>query len=89
MLKNPLIASSQQSLSEGKGRILMLNADDEKLYKLLICLQIGDITFCKYFCLLVTVVVLWLFLLYMGTNGDERMEMISESNDKTQRRSKQ
>lgn len=60
-----------------------------KNYKLLICLQVGHIKFCKYFCLLVAVVLLCLFILYMGTNGDERMEMIGESNDKTQRRSKQ
>lgn len=60
-----------------------------KSYKLLIRLQIGGIKFCKYFCLFVTLALLWLFILYMGTNGDEQMEMISESNDKTQRRSKQ
>lgn len=58
-----------------------------KNYKLLICLQIGHIKFCKYFCLLVAVVLF--FILYTGTNGDEQMEMIGESNDKTQRRSKQ
>lgn len=60
-----------------------------KSYKLLICLQIGSIKFCKYFCLFVTAALLWLFILYTGTNGDAQMEMISESNDKTQRRSKQ
>lgn len=58
--------------------------------KLLIYLQIGDIPFCKYSYLLVPVIfLLWLFGLYMGTNKDEQMEMTSESNDKTQRRSKQ
>lgn len=61
-----------------------------KGYKLLICLQIGDIQFCKYSYLLVAVAFLfWLFSLYMGTNRDEQMEMTSESNDKTQGRSKE
>lgn len=61
-----------------------------KVYKLLIRLQIEDVQFCEYSYLLITVVfLLLLFSLYMGTNRDERMVMTSESNDKTQGKSKQ
>lgn len=67
----------------------MLNANYEN-YELLICLQIGDIQFFKYSYMLLTIVfLLWLFSLYLGTNRDEQMEMTSESNGKTQSRSKQ